>query len=65
MSYDEFQCKDVPFNGFVDIAPYFGGGMPPNPISGAGIGVFKQNVQNIQTFVLSKPLQRFQPKFAQ
>ena len=35
------------------------------PIFGAWIGVFKPNGQNIESFMLSKLLHRFQPNFAQ
>jgi len=54
-------CKDVPFGGFVDAAAYLGGQIPLRPqIStfGVWIGVFKQNVPNIETFILSKLLHR-------
>jgi len=44
------------FWGRVDTAPHF---------RGTWIGVFKPDAQNIQTLVLSKLLQRFQPNFAQ
>ena len=40
-SNDADSRKDVPFGGFVDIAPHFGG---ENPIFGAWIGVFKPNL---------------------
>ena len=30
-SYDVDSCKGVPFVGFVDIAPHFGGKITPNP----------------------------------
>jgi len=55
--------KDVPFGGFIDIAPHFRGEIPRN--FGAWIGVFKPNWQNIESFMLSKLLHRFQPNFAQ
>jgi len=59
-------CKDVPFGGFVDIASHFGDEISqPPPIFGALIGVFKQNGQNIESFMLSKLVHRFQPNFAQ
>ena len=56
---------DVPSGGFVDIAPYFGGGWnpPKTPIFGPWIGVFKPNVQNIESFMLSKHLHRFRLNF--
>jgi len=38
---------------------------PQNPILGAWMGVFEPNVQNIESFILSKLLHRFQPNFAQ
>ena len=50
-SNDADSRKDVPFGGFVDIAPHFGGGIP--------------NGQNIESFMLSKLLHRFQRNFAQ
>ena len=59
-----FLRKCVPFGGHVDIALYFGGQMPSKrPFYGAGIAVFKPYEQNIQTSILSKPLQRLQPNF--
>jgi len=65
-SSDADSRKDVPFGGFVDIAPHFGREIPPKtPIFGAWIGVFKPNGQNIESFMLSKLLHRFQPNFAQ
>ena len=57
--------KDVPFGGLVDTAPHFWGKSSENPIFGAWIGVFKPNGQNIESFMLSKLLHRFQPNFAQ
>ena len=55
--------KDVPFGGFVDIAPHFRGEIhPKTPIFGAWIGVFKPNGQNIESFKLLHP---FQLNFAQ
>ena len=57
--------KDVPFGGFVDIASHFKGEIPPKTqILGAWIGVFKPNGQNIESFMLSKLINRFQPNFA-
>ena len=65
-SNDADSRKDVPFRGFVDIATHFGGwNIPKTPIFGARIGVFKPNGQNIESFMLSKLMHRFQPKFAQ
>ena len=65
-SNDADSRKDVPFGGFVDIASHFGGEIPPKtPILGAWIGVFKPNGQNIESFMLSKLMHRFQPNFAQ
>jgi len=43
----------------------FWGQMPQKPIFVAEIGLLKLNAQNIQTFILSKPLQWFRPNFAQ
>ena len=53
-----------------DVAVHFGGffhtEIPRKPqFLGAGIGVFKPNVQTIESFMLSKTLHRFQPNFAQ
>ena len=67
-SNDADSRKDVHFEGFVDIASHFGGKIlqtPKTPILGAWIGVFKPNVQNIESFMLSKLLHRFQRNFAQ
>ena len=65
-SNDADSRKDVPFGGFVDIAPHYWGWNPPKtPIFGAWIGVFKPNGQNIESFMLSELLHRFQPIFAQ
>jgi len=59
-SNDADSRKDVPFGGFVDIAPHFGGEIPRKPqFFGAWIGVFKPNGQNIESFTLSKLLHRF------
>jgi len=60
-SNDADSCKDVPFVGFVDIAPHLGSEIPTNP---QFLGVnrrFKLNGQNIESFMLSKlpVLQRF------
>jgi len=54
----------VPFGGFVDTAPHFGVKSPQKTIFGAGMGIFKPNWQNPESFVLSKLLHRFQPNFA-
>jgi len=62
-SNDADSRKDVPFGGFIDIAPHFGVEIPKNPNFG-GV-VFKPNGQNIESFMLSKLLHRFQPNFAQ
>jgi len=63
--YDVFLCKDVPFRGHVDItSPYLVViHIPMNSHFGAWIGLFKPNEQNVQTFILSKLQQRFQPNF--
>ena len=54
------------FWGFVDIVAHFGSEIPPNPpILGVRIGVFKPSVQNIESFISSKLLRRFQASFAQ
>ena len=65
-SNDADSRKDVPFRGFFDIASHFGGEIPPkNQFWGAWIGVVKPNGQNIESFMLSKLLHRFQRNFAQ
>jgi len=46
-------------------SPLWGWNPPKTPIFGARIGVFKPNGQNIESFMLSKLLHRFQPNFAQ
>jgi len=46
-------------------SPFWGWNPPKTPILGAWIGVFKPNGQNIESFMLSKLLHRFQPNFAQ
>jgi len=45
--------------------PFWGWNTPKIPILGAWIGVFKPNGQNIESFMLSKLMHRFQPNFAQ
>ena len=45
--------------------PILGVKSPKTPIFGAWIGVFQPNGQNIESFMLSKLLHRFQPNFAQ
>jgi len=52
------------FWGFAILLPILGVQYPQNPIFGVWIGVFKPNVQNIESFMLSKLLHRFQPNFA-
>ena len=47
------------------LLPTFGAKYPKTPILGAWIGVFKPNGQNIESFMSSKLLHRFQPNFAQ
>jgi len=57
--------KGVPFENFIDIVPHFGGEIPPmKQFFWAWIGVFEPNRQNIESFILSKLLHRFQPNFA-
>jgi len=55
---------DVHYGGQVDVA-HLGVRCHKNYNFGALIKVFKPNAQNIQTFVLSQPLQQFQPNFAE
>jgi len=52
------------FWGFVDISPHLKVKYSKNPILGAWIGIFQHNSQNIETWVLSKLLHRFQQTFA-
>ena len=47
------------------LLPILGVKYPKTPILGAWIGVFKPNGQNIESFMLSKLLHRFQTNFAQ
>jgi len=47
------------------LLPILGVKSPENPNFGAWISVFKPNGQNIESFMLSKLLDRFQPNFAQ
>ena len=47
------------------LLPILGCNTPKTPIFGAWIGVFKPNGQNIECFMLSKLLHRFQRNFAQ
>ena len=46
-------------------SPLWGWNTPKPPIFGAWIGVFKPNGQDIESFMLSKLLHRFQRNFAQ
>ena len=46
------------------LLPILGWNTPKTPIFGAWIGVFKPNGQNIESFMLSKLLHRFQRNFA-
>jgi len=55
-SNDAASRKDVPFGGFIDTAPHFGGEIPPKPQFWG---------QNIESFMLSKLLHRFLPNLAQ
>jgi len=59
--------KGCAFWGFRWYCSDFGSEIPPpkkNSILGAWIGVFKLNGQNIESFISSKLLHRFQPNFA-
>jgi len=65
-SNDADSRKDVPFEGFVDISSHFGGEIPRKPqFWETWIGVFKPDEQNIESFMLSNLMHRFQPIFAQ
>ena len=63
-SNDANSCKDVPFGVSRYCSPFWGCNTPKIQFLGAWIGVFKPNVQNIESFMLSKLLHRFQPNFA-
>jgi len=58
-SKDVDSHKDVPFGGFVDIAPHFGGEIPQNPNFWDMNRRFKPNGQNIESFMLLKLLHWF------
>ena len=64
-SNDADSRKDVPFGSFVDIAFHLGGEIPQKPQFWGVNCVFKPNGQNIESFMLSKLMHRFQPNFAQ
>ena len=64
-SNDADSRKDVPFGVSLTLLPILGVKSPKTPIFRAWIGVFKPNGQNIESFMLSKLLHRFQPNFAQ
>jgi len=51
--------------GSLTLLPIWGVKPPKTPIFGVWIGVFKPNGQNIESFMLSKLLHRFQPNLAQ
>jgi len=57
--------KDVPFRGFVNIAPHFGGEITENPNFWGVNRRFQSKLANIASFMLSKLLDRFQPNFVQ
>ena len=62
-SKDADSHKDVPFRGFIEIAPHFRGEIPQNPNFW---GVNRRfQAKRAQYFRLSKLLRRFQPNFAQ
>jgi len=58
-SNDADSRKDVSSGGFVDIAPHFGGEIPSQKQFCGLIGVFKQDVINVESFILSKLLTDF------
>ena len=64
-SYDADSRKDVLLGVSLTLLPILGVESPKIPIFGAWIGVFKPNGQNIESFMLSKLLHRFQRNFAQ
>ena len=59
-SYDMLPRKDSIFGDPANTAPYLGVESQPS-ILRAWIGFFKPNAQNIQTSILSKPMQRCKP----
>ena len=63
-SNDADSRKDVPFVGSLILLPILGVKSPKKPIFRAWIGVFKPNGQNIESFMLSKLLRRFETHFA-
>ena len=64
-SNDADSRKDVHFFNFSHCFPFRGSKTPKTSNFGAWIGVFKPNSRNRKTCILSKPLHRFQPNFAQ
>jgi len=66
-SNDADARKGVPFGGFVDTAPHFEGEISPQPLTQFwGVNRrFQVKRANIESFMLSKPLHRFQANFAQ
>ena len=64
-SNDADSHKDVPFGGPLTLLAILGvKSTEKKTIFGARISVFKPNGQNIESFMLSKLLHRFQPNFA-
>ena len=64
-SNDADSRKDVPFGSFVNIVPHFMGEIPLKPQFLGREFFLKPNGQNIESFMLSKLLHRFQQNFAQ
>ena len=58
-------AKGCAILGICSHCSLFRGSKHPKPNFGARIGVFKPNSRNGKTCMLSKPLHRFQPNFAQ
>jgi len=63
-SYDAFPRTGVPFGVALKLLSILGV-KTQKTFFGAWIDIFKLNVQNIKTCILSKLLHRFQPNFAQ
>jgi len=63
VSVDTDSRKGVPFGSLFDIAPHLWS-VPPKNILRVSIGIFKPNLINIKTCIISKLLHQFQPDFA-
>jgi len=54
----------VPIAGILDAVPHFRVLSTKNPHFKASMGIFKPNVQSIESFILPKRQNRIQPSFA-